>query len=234
MFLKSLPLTNCLIASLPTREKKCLTALCTVTHWAVGDSICKAQDKITHVHFPVSGFISQLTVVDNHSPLEVGLIGNEGMFGISVVLGVNTAPLQCVVQGAGTALSIPVKKFELLLLDSPGLAILLRRYIYVLLQQLTLAGTCLHFHTIESRLARWLLMTQDRAHQDELYLTHSFLAQMLCVRRSGVTIAAQSLQSQRLIDYVRGTINIIDRQGLERASCHCYHSMIGIYNQILK
>jgi CRP-like cAMP-binding protein len=104
----------------------------------------------------------------------------------------------------------------------------------VLLQQLTLAGTCLHFHTIESRLARWLLMTQDRAHQDELYLTHSFLAQMLGVRRSGVTIAAQSLQSQRLIDYVRGTINIIDRQGLERASCHCYHSMIGIYNQILK
>jgi CRP-like cAMP-binding protein len=97
------------------------------------------------------------------------------------------------------------------------------------LQQLAVAGACLHFHSIESRMARWLLMTQDRTQGDKLYLTHAFLAHMLGVRRSGVSLAAEALQKHHLINYSRGNIHVLDRQGLEGASCQCYQAMTDVY-----
>ena len=195
--------------------------------------MCGANQIHQHVYFPVTGFISLLTVIDEHQPLEMGLIGNEGMLGVSLVLGVNSSPLQSVVQGSGTALSIPADQFQSMLLDCPDLVNSLMRYIYVLTQQLTSAGACLHFHELEARLARWLLMTQDRTHADKLYLTHAFLARMLGVRRSGVSLAAKALQEQRLIDYVRGNVTVLDRKGLERASCTCYQVMRESYTQVM-
>ncbi len=233
MYPIALPATNRLIDSLPIKEKNHLIGQCDVVVWEFGEVLCLANEKITHIYFPISGFASLLVVVDSDHPLEVGLVGNEGMMGVNIVLGVETAYSQYIVQGAGTALSIPVNKFRKLLVNSPVLLTVLKHYIAVLLQQVTLAGVCLHFHTIESRLARSLLMTQDRSHKNEFYLTHAFLAQMLGVRRSGVSLAAQSLQRHHLIDYARGNIRVVDRAGLEKASCRCYLAMNDAYKQIL-
>lgn len=233
MLPQEIPVSNRLIESLPAGARNRLLRQCTVDNWVFGDIVCEANQKFEHVYFPVSGFISLLTVVDQHNPLEVGLIGNEGMLGVSLVLGVNEAPLQSIVQGAGTTLSMPVDQFQYTLQDCPRLSDILKRYIYVLMQQLALAGACMHFHSIESRLARWLLMTQDRTHADELYITHAFLAHMLGVRRSGVSLAAEALRRQHLISYVRGTINILDRKGLEKASCQCYHTMNETYASLM-
>jgi len=229
MSLQTSSIKNLLIESLPTKVRNKLLKRCTLIDWTFGDIVCEDNQVYEYVYFPVTGFISLFTVVADHHPLEMGLIGNEGMLGASLVLGVNSAPLQSVVQGSGTALSIPADQFQCALLDCPGLSDLLMRYIYVLMQQLTVASACLHFHEIEPRLARWLLMTHDRAHGDRFYLTHAFLAQMLGVRRSGVSVAAEALQKKQLIQYARGHVNVLDRKGLEAASCQCYCSMTESY-----
>lgn len=225
--------TNLLLESLPPNIRNRVLERCSLVHWTYGDVVCDARQRYKQVYFPLSGFISLLTEATDHRPLEVGLIGNEGMLGTSLVLGVGTAPLKSLVQGSGTAWSIPVDLFLLTLQDNPGFKRRLLLYIHVLMQQLTLAGSCLHFHTIDSRLARWLLMTQDRAHQDRLYLTHVFLADMLGVRRSGVSLAAEALQKQQLISYTRGNIDILDRRGLEAASCSCYDAMSHCYDRAM-
>jgi CRP-like cAMP-binding protein len=227
------PVTNRLLEFLPANVRNELLKQCTLVEWKFGDIICEANQIYEHVYFPITGIISLLTVVDEHHPLEMGLIGNEGMLGVCLVLSVNNASLQSVVQGSGTALSIPVDQFRRALLDFPDLSKLLLRYVYVLKQQLVLAGACLHFHEVEPRLARWLLMTQDRAQRDRLYLTHVFLAKMLGVRRSSVSLAAAVLQKQHLIDYCRGNIRILDRKGLEAVSCQCYQSMTESYLRVM-
>lgn len=234
MSIQKAPVTNHLIASLPIEIGNELLKRLTLVDWKFGEIVCEANQEYEHVYFPVTGFISLLTMEIDHHPLEMGLIGSEGMLGVSLVLGVNKAPLQSVVQGAGTALSISADQFQQVLLDFPDLSILLMRYTYVLMQQLAIGGACLHFHAIESRLARWLLMTQDRAHTNKLYITHTFLAYMLGIRRSSVSLAASSLQKQGLISYFRGKIKILDRKGLEVASCQCYQDMTESYIQVMR
>jgi CRP-like cAMP-binding protein len=223
------PVNNLLLESLPVRVRNKLLKHCTLVEWKFGDIVCEANQVYEHVYFPITGCIAQLTVVDEHHCLEMGLIGNEGMLGVCLVLGVNNASLQSVVHGSGTALSIPVDQFRRALLNFTDLSILLLRYIYVLMQQLVLAGECLHFHEVEPRLARCLLMIEDRTHGDRLHLTHVLLAKMLGVRRSGVSTAAAVLQKNHLIDYCRGNIRILDRKGLEAASCQCYQAMTESY-----
>jgi CRP-like cAMP-binding protein len=137
------------------------------------------------------------------------------------------------VQGAGTALRIPAAQFQQELLTNPALVTLLNRYIYISIQQIAQAAVCVHFHEIEARLARWLLMTNDRAHGNTFLVTHVFLAQMLGVRRSGVTIAAGQLRKKSLISYARGKVEILDRKGLEAASCSCYRAMLENYRRLL-
>ena len=227
------PISNLLIESLPIRARDKLLNRCTLIDWTFGDIVCEHNQIYEHVYFPLSGFISLLTEVDDHHPVEMGLIGNEGMLGVSLVLGVNYAPVQSIVQGTGTALSMPTDQLQRSLLDCPELSTVLTRYIYVLMQQLSLAGACLHFHSIEARMARWLLMAQDRSHEDKLYLTHASLARMLGVRRSSVSIAAEALQEQHLIKYSRGNISILDRKGLALASCQCYQKMTKCYDQVM-
>jgi CRP-like cAMP-binding protein len=162
----------------------------------------------------------------------MGLIGNEGMLGATVILGVNVAPLRAVVQGAGTALRINTVDFRLILGEGKALPRTINRYLYVMLAQLSQTAACNHFHEIEPRLARWLLMTHDRAHADHFHLTHEFLADMLGVRRSGITVAAGALQAKNLIGYTRGEISILDRTGLEAAACECYEVVNRDYQQL--
>lgn len=175
--------------------------------------------------FPLSGVISLAATIHGHEPLEVGMIGNEGVLGATLALGIGAAPLRGVVQGPGTALRMTASQLRRGLHDGPGLLRTLNRYLYVFVTQLSQTAACTQFHDVETRLVRWLLMTHDRAHADHFHLTHQFLADMLGVRRSAVTIAAGALQKRGLIHYRRGEITVLSRSGLEAASCECYKAV---------
>jgi hypothetical protein len=185
------------------------------------------------VYFPVDSYVSQLIPVEAHENLEVDIVGNEGMLGSPLVLGVKFSPLQSLVQGPGLAQRIETAAFLHSLERIPSLRRQLNRYIFVSLSQFAQTAACNSFHALEARLARWLLLTLDRTVGDTFHLTHKFLAQMLGVRRVGVTNAAGQLQKRQLISYHRGGIMVLDRAGLEAASCECYQRATDTYRQIL-
>ncbi|MCS3904347.1 CRP-like cAMP-binding protein [Methylohalomonas lacus] len=224
---------NTLINRLPKKQRSDFIGCCSHVDLPLGTILCERDEPIRQVYFPLDGFISIVEIMDGHNPLEVGLIGNEGMFGSTLTLGINSAIQRAVVQGVGTALCMSTRQFMSELSDSIALQRTLERYIYVMISQLSISAACTHFHGVEKRLARWLLMTHDRAHADKFSLTHKLLADMLGVRRSGVTIAAGALQKKKLISYVRGQITILDRKELEAASCSCYKTIVNDYARIL-
>lgn len=227
------PVANRLIESLPRKERRELLVRGELVDLTPGEILCEADQRYHHVYFPLTGFISLVAIVRGHQPMEIRMIGSEGMLGATLVLGVGAAPLLGVVRGTGTALRLTVPQLRRRLRDSPGLLRTLNRYLYVLMAQLSQAVTCTRFHEVEARLARWLLMTHDRAHADRFYLTHQSLADMLGVRRSAITIAAGALQKRELIRYSRGDITILSRRGLEAASCECYGAVADDYTRLL-
>lgn len=231
--MKRAPVANRLIAALPRTDRLHLLASCERVDLTSADVLWDAADRVRHVYFPVSGFISLWVPVYGRANLGAELIGNEGMLGASLVLGVNAAPLQALVQGAGTALRMSAARFRRELVASRGLQRGMNRYICVVMAQLVQSTACVHFHGLDARVARWLLMTHDRAHSSEFNLTHESLAQMLGVRRVGVTKAAGLLRERKLVSYKRGNITILDRLGLESASCECYQAAIDTYARIL-
>ena len=187
-----------------------------------------------HVYFPTHGFISLVTRTDRISGVEVGMVGREGMLGAQLALGVPTSPVHALVQGTGTALRIKSRAFARQLALSPALRRSLNEYLYVLMAQLATSVACLRFHKIGARLARWLLMSQDRARCDNFPVTHKFLAYMLGVRRVGITTAATALQRRGLISYRRGDMKVLDRKGLEAAACGCYLADRKIYGKWIR
>ena len=223
------PVINQLIGALPGKDRTGMLRRCETVSLEFGTVLCEPDQPYEYAYFPLSGFISLVEPVGNHEPLELGLIGNEGMLGVTLALGMDTAPLRGVVQGAGSALRLHRSQLRKEIQASSSLLNILQRYLYVTLAQLAQTAGCTHFHEIEARLARWLLMTHDRAHADHFHLTHKFLADMLGVQRSAVTIAAGALQKRKLIHYTRGEISILDRHGLEAASCKCYDAVIDDY-----
>jgi CRP-like cAMP-binding protein len=224
---------NHLIEQLPRRERERLLSVAVPVQLVLSEVVCAPGAPLDHVYFPVDGFLSLLTSVDAHPSLEVGMVGREGMLGVSLALGVPDTPLRAIVQGSGSAWRIEALPFRQELARSPALRRILDRYLYVLMAQLATSAACLRFHRIEPRLARWLLMTQDRAHADRFHVTHDFLAFMLGVRRVGVTMAAGSLQERGQIAYHRGELAVIDRAGLEASACSCYAADRQVYAAVM-
>ncbi len=223
--------TNRLLEGLPRKERDRILKRCETVDLVFGTILCEPGSPYRHVYFPVTGFISTVATLGDHQPLEIRLIGDEGMLGATVALGVNTIPLRAIVQGSGIAWRMTTPQFRDSLRENPGLLRMLKRYLYVQVAQLSQGIGCNRFHEVEARLARWLLMTHDRAHADHFHLTHQYLADMLGVRRSGITIAAGALQRSALIGYARGVIRVLDRKGLEARSCECYEAGIQDYAQ---
>ncbi|MCX7208752.1 MAG: Crp/Fnr family transcriptional regulator [Proteobacteria bacterium] len=225
---------NRLLAALPSQDQQRFLARCEALELKFSDVLAEPGACIQYVYFPLESFISLLASMDGHPTLEVGLIGNEGMLGASLALGVEISPLHALVQGQGMVLRMTAKAFCEELQYSKALQSTLQRYLYVIIKQLAQTAACARFHVIEARLARWLLMTQDRAHSDTFHITQKFLAYMLGVRRVGVTTAATTLQNHKLIRYSRGEITILDRKGLKMAACQCYEADKASYSSIMK
>ena len=230
---KSATVANRLLASLPDKESQRFLAGCEPLELVFADVLAEPGSPILHVYFPTGGFISLVEKIDGHANLEVGLVGNEGMLGTALVLGVDISPLHARVQGAGPALRMEAAIFLHEHEQSPELQRVLKRYVYTVMAQLAQTAACTHFHVVEARLARWLLMTQDRAHSNQFHVTHECLAYMLGVRRVGVTRAATSLHNLKLINYSRGDITILDRAGLKAASCGCYEVDNATYKRMM-
>jgi CRP-like cAMP-binding protein len=227
------PPLNRLLQTLPRRESQRLLAACEAVELRFGEVLYEPNAVIRHVYFPTDSIISLMIPVDRTANLEVGLVGNEGMLGAPLVLGVEVSRLRALVQGAGPAWRITAVKFARDLDRSLTLRGALHRYLQVRMNQLAQAAACTRFHVVEERLARWLLMTQDRAHMDEFRVTHQLLAYMLGVRRVGVTRAANALKKRKLIRYHHGAVTILDRAGMEKAACACYRADRKTYDDLL-
>ena len=227
------PVVNRLLESLPPGDRRRILAAGETVELAFADVLYTLGAILTHVYFPTASFISLIMPIDASAALEVGMVGNEGMFGIPLALGVDVSPVRAVVQGAGPALRMDAASFRSELGRSQALQRIIDRYAFVQLSQLAQTAACTRFHVVEARLARWLLMTQDRARSNTFHITQEFLAYMLGVRRVGVTKAASSMQAHHLIHYSRGNITVLDRRGLKAASCGCYKADRESYDRML-
>jgi len=224
---------NHLIERLPHHEKESLIRNSTLADLVQGQTLCDPGKNFRDVYFPLTGFISQVFTLGRRRPLEMGIIGEDGMVGATLALGVTSAPMACHVRGSGQALRLGAAQLRKNLQDSPVLLNTLQLYLFVTIRQLALNNACNRFHGISPRLARWLLVIHDHVHLDDFHLTHQFLADMLGVQRSAVTIAAGTLQKRTIIDYSRGHIHILSRKGLEAASCSCYAASRDVYARLL-
>ena len=226
-------IVNRLLAGLPVRARNEVLKNCEPVELTFGDLLCEPAKAIRYAYFPTDGFISLMANVDGHAHLEIGLIGNEGMLSPASTFGLELSPLRALVQGSGSALRIKATDLRRAADGSAPLRDTLNRYLCVIVAELAQTAACNSFHLIEARLARWLLMTHDRAHTDQLALTHGLLAGMLGVRRSGISVAAAALKARKVIRYNRGEITILDRSRLEAASCECYGAANEIYRRYL-
>jgi len=184
--------------------------------------IAEIGETVQHVHFPETGIISLLSRAADGTLVENGTVGHEGMTGIALLLGVDWTPGVLLGEVSGLSWRVDAATFRRLLPSLPGLEALARRYILYFLAQVAQSLACNSLHPIEQRCARWLLMSHDRVGRDTFDLTHEVLAQMLAVRRAGVSGAANALRRRGLIEYTRGRVTVTDRAGLEAAACECY------------
>jgi CRP-like cAMP-binding protein len=217
-----LPITNQILAQLPTEEYERLAPHLELATLSVGDVLYYPQDPVSHVYFLNRGTVSIIATFADGDGIEVGVVGNEGMFGLNVVLGSKTTPHEAIVQQMGEAWRAPASVVMEEFRKGGQLHDLLLRYTQAFMIQIAQTAACNRSHPLDGRLARWLLMSHDRAMTDELQLTHEFIAVMLGTRRAGVSEAAGKLQNDGVIKYKRGRIRIINRRGLESISCECY------------
>jgi CRP-like cAMP-binding protein len=213
---------NQVLSALPREEYERLSPYMEMVRLPQGRALYEAGDAVRNVYFLKGGMVSLLSTVESGAAVEVGMVGNEGMVGLPAVLMSNVTPYRVVVQIQANALRVPAHALKSEFDRGGKLHDLLLRYTAVLLTQISQSAACNRYHSMKARLCRWLLVSHDRVHTDTLNFTQEFLAQMIGAPRPRVTIVAGSLQDMGLIRYRRGRIEIIDRRGLEAASCECY------------
>jgi CRP-like cAMP-binding protein len=225
---------NRLLASLPAEDYERLLPTLQPVTFNLGDVIYESQGQMNHLYFPTTSHVSLLYTMINGSTAEVGLVGNEGLVGIALFMGGDTTPNQAIVQGAGEAfkMSAPAMKQEFSRGGAFQLSLL--RYTQSLIVQISQTAVCNRLHTTEQRLCRWMLMTHDRTHHDELQMTHEFISNMLGIQREAVSLSAHRLKEKGAITYTRGHIKIIDRQVLERSACECYQMVKAEQDRLLE
>ena len=227
------PRRNQLLAALPAADfERWLTQL-ELVEMPLGTVLYESGGKLDHFYFPITAIISLLYVMENGASAEIGIVGNEGIVGISLFMGGQTTPSRAVAQGAGEAFRL---KASLLMEEfnkgGPVLHLLLR-YTQALITQMAQTAVCNRHHTLDQQLCRWLLLSLDRLSSNQLLMTQELIANMLGVRREGVTEAAGRLQDDGLIRYRRGQITVLDRERLEQRSCECYAVVKKEYDRLL-
>lgn len=228
------PGRNQLLAALPGPVYRRLARHLEAVALNFGQVLYEPGDRMRHVYFPTDGVISLLSVANTNKAAEVSVVGNEGVVGTSAALGIDSSNTRAVVQAAGAAARISSSRLRKQLEGNVVWYRELLRFTHALLHQTSQTAVCNRFHTVEARLARWLLATRDRVHSNHFHLTQEFISLMLGVRRVGVTVAAASLQNRRLISYTRGNIQLLDPAGLEAAACECYVKVRETYRRSLR
>jgi CRP-like cAMP-binding protein len=231
--IQAISFVNHLLADLPSKEFDALITKSERIQLKYAEVVTKRDDPIDYVYFPIDSIISLVAPIEESRGMEVTMIGNEGMLGITLMLGVSDTPFSAQVRKAGSAIRIAAPDFLNILEHNPVLKENVNSYLCVSFSQLVQAAICNRFHFVEERLARLLLMISDRAHSKSFYITQDLLAHMLGVRRVGVTKAALSLQHKNLIGYSRGYVVIHYIEGLEDEACTCYKTDKETYNRML-
>jgi len=225
---------NKLLAIIPRKELDRLSPHLHEVELPFKKVLSEVDEEIQHAYFVTNGVVSMVNQPDNGDIVEFATVGNEGMAGFPLVMGTRSLPSRVLVQVAGSALRIDGADLLACLRETPTLHRLLMRYVMAVLNQIAQSTSCNRLHQVQERCARWLLHTHDRVEGDGFPMTHEFLGQMLGVHRPTVTIAARMLQQAGLIRYTRGKIEVIDRPGLEAASCNCYRLIADQYERLLE
>jgi len=227
------PYQNHLLAALPLSESERLYSYLELVPLRLGEILYESGDQLQHVYFPTRSIVSLLYVMADGASAEIAVVGNEGIIGIALFMGGETMPNRAVVQSAGHAYRLRGQLLKEEFNRAGELQHLLLRYTQALLTQMSQTAVCNRHHSVDQQLCRWLLLSLDRLPTNELVMTQELIANMLGVRREGVTEAAGKLQSAGLIHYSRGRITVIDRPRLEARACECYHVVKAEFNRLL-
>jgi CRP-like cAMP-binding protein len=226
-------LQNQLLAALPPADLARISDQMEAAPMPLGHVLYESGDQLQHVYFPTNSIISLLYVMEDGSSAEIAIVGSEGIVGISLFMGGETTPSRAIVQSAGQAFRVSSKVLKTEFHRAGPLQDVLLRYTQALITQMSQTAVCNRHHSVEQQLCRWLLMSLDRLGSTELSMTQKLIADMLGVRRVGVTEAAGKLQKLGLIEYSRGRIVVLDRAGVERHACECYQVVKREYARLL-
>lgn len=227
------PSQNHVLAALPALDYERLKPQLEPVPLPLGEVLYESGAELRHLYFPTSSIVSLLYILADGASTEIAVVGNEGVVGISLFMGGETTPSRAVVQSAGHAFRLPVKLLKEEFARTGIMQYLLLRYTQALITQMAQTAVCNRHHSVDQQLCRWLLLSLDRLGADELVMTQELIANMLGVRREGVTEAAGALQDAGLISYRRGHITVLDRPRLEARSCECYAVVKREYDRLL-
>lgn len=224
---------NALLGLLPEKELETLLPHLEKVSLSLGQSLCESGRQMSHVYFPLDAIVSLLCVMENGASTEIAVVGHEGLVGVSLFMGGETTPSRAIVQSAGVAYRLKAQLLKNAFYQAGVMQKLLLRYTQALLTQMAQTAVCNRHHSVDQQLCRWLLLSLDRLPGDELVMTQELIANMLGVRREGVTESAGKLQRAGLISYNRGHITVLNRTGLEDRVCECYAVVKNEYDRLL-
>jgi CRP-like cAMP-binding protein len=227
------PVENRLLAALPGDVYERILPFLECTSVSLGEVLYETNGRLSFAYFPTTSIVSLVYIMENGAVAEMGLIGNDGLVGLALIMGGETMPNRAIVQHAGGIIRMNGKVLQDEFNLGDSFQHLLLRYTQALITQISQTAVCNRLHLIGCRLARWLLLSHDRVKSDELHMTQEFISNMLGIRREGVTLAACRLQQAGLISYRRGHITILNRAGLEAAACECYRVVKDEFDRLL-